>query len=173
MMLDITPALRAPGTAHPFTHQENLEEIQVLGEVIRFPEPATITGNYNLVDEQLVISGQLRATAHASCARCLREVRHQVSVPLQETFLRLDPRYAQEEEDPWEEKLVYRGSGVDLAGLVASLVVLDLPIRFLCKKDCAGLPEIPGSDDEQNKTTQVQDGPFAALMQLLTENQEE
>ncbi|NLW20882.1 MAG: DUF177 domain-containing protein [Clostridiales bacterium] len=174
MMLDITAAIKAPGTAIPFVHKEALEDTHILGEDVRFPEPATIKGVFRLVDEALVIKGRLSVTAHAHCARCLQPVAYKVSAPLDESFLRVNPRaLAEEPEDPWEEKLVFSGSRVDLSSLAHTLALLELPIRFLCSQDCQGqqLPEDP--QDQQPEDSLHEAHPFEALRQLYNKFQEE
>ena len=172
-MLDISPALRAPGAAIPFVHRETLEDTQVLGEAVRFPEPAALTGNYSLVDERLVIRGRLQAEALGACARCLQDVRFPVDIQVEEQFLREDPR-ARQEEDPWEENLVFSGHKVELGDLIRSLTLLEMPIRFLCGARCAGLPQGAGDKTpDQHDMTPDAEGPFAALRHLLKENQEE
>jgi len=175
MMLDITAAIKAPGTAIPFVHKEALASTQVLGEEVTFPEPATIKGVFRLVDEALVIKGRLTATAKAHCARCLSPVDYKVDTVVDESFMRVNPRaQEQAEDDPWEEKLVFSGSRVDLSQLAGTLAVLDLPIRFLCAGKCAGVPEIPSGEDPDTAEDSLDEAhPFEALRQLYNKFQEE
>ena len=173
MMLDISAAFRAPGSAIPFEHTEELPEAEILGELVVFPEPAVIKGTFSMTDETLVIKGRLTAKAKAACARCLTPVDYAVDVPVDESFQRVDPRI-ETEEDPWEERLVFSGKAVDLSQLAMTLAVLDLPIRFLCREDCAGIPEnITGEDPNQNEETLDDAHRFGALRQLFTNFQEE
>lgn len=169
-MLDITAALKAPGTSIPFEHMEELPPVQTLGEEVTFPKPARVKGEFTLMDDALVIDAALTATAVATCARCLETVEYPVKVKIYETFLRADPRDTAE-EDPWEERLVFTGHRVDISHLVMSLAVLDLPIRFLCAKDCAGITL--ESDDSANEEETLDEHPFGALKQLFTKFQEE
>lgn len=171
MVLDISAALRSPGSAIPFVHLEPLADTQVLGEVVSFKQPAVLKGTYSLVEEALVIKGQLSATAQAHCARCLAPVEYPVKVQVDESFLREDPR-TPVEEDPWEERLVFSGHRVDLSQLIASLAVLELPLRFLCKQSCKSLPQ--GAEQAQdNKDSLDEEHPMSALRQLYTKIQEE
>ncbi|NLX83334.1 MAG: DUF177 domain-containing protein [Clostridiales bacterium] len=169
-MLDITAALKSPGTSIPFEHMEELPSVQTLGEEVTFPQPARIKGEFTLMEDALVIDGELRATAVATCARCLKTVEYPVLAKVYETFLRVDPRET-EVEDPWEERLVFTGHRVDLSHLAMTLAVLDLPIRFLCAKDCAGIT-LESADSNQEEET-LDEHPFGALKQLFTKFQEE
>jgi uncharacterized metal-binding protein YceD (DUF177 family) len=173
MTLDVSAALRAPGMAVPFVHQEQLPPQHILGEEVVFPEPAVLKGTYSLQDDALFFQAELTVTAHAHCARCLDPVRYTVKVPFVETFLREDPR-EQTEEDPWEERLVFSGHQVELAHMVLTLTLLDLPIRFLCRANCDRSPLDTKKLEELNSQDQLEDAnPFAVLKQLLTNNQEE
>lgn len=172
-MLDISLALRSPGMAVPFVHKESLEDTVVLGETVTFPAPAVLKGTYSVVDDALVIKGRLSVTAKGECARCLSPVDYPVNVPVHETYLRADPR-EEAEDDPWEERLVFTGIRVDLSHLIMSLVLLDLPIRFLCKQGCQSPQEIVPEEELLSQDNNLDDAhPFSALKQLYTKFQEE
>ena len=171
MMLDITAALKAPGAAIPFEHMEELPAAEILGEEVTFPEPALITGHFSLMDDALVIRGVLKATAHATCARCLKPVTYPVQAEVDETFLRVHPR-EEVEEDPWEERLVFTGHKVELAHIAMTLALLDLPIRFLCDRKCPGI-SLESEDPAKEEETLDDAHPFGALKQLFTKFQEE
>lgn len=173
MMLDISAAFRSPGSAIPFEHMEDLPDTETLGERVVFPEPALIKGTFSLVDDSLVIKGRLTASAKAACARCLSPVKYTVDVPVDESFQQVDPG-VETEDDPWEERLVFSGKAVDLSQLAMTLAVLDLPIRFLCRENCAGInDDVTGEDPAPNEETLDDAHPFGALRQLFTNFQEE
>lgn len=173
MMLDISLALRSPGTAIPFVHRQSLEDTPVLGETVTFPQPAVLAGTCSVVDDALVIKGRLSVTARGECARCLSPVDYPVDVAVHETFFRADPREAAE-GDSWEERLVFTGTRVDLSHLILSLVLLDLPIRFLCAQGCQSPQEIVPEEQFQSRYNNLDDAhPFSALKQLYTKFQEE
>ncbi len=172
-MLDISLAQRAPGTAVPFVHRESLTDTQVSGGSVTFPEAAVLKGTYSVVDDALVIKGRLSVTAKGECARCLSPIDYKVDVPFEETYLRVDPR-AEVEDDPWEERLVFTGTRVDVNHLVSSLILLDLPIRFLCEDGCEGLGTVSAEDTPTPQDDTLDDAhPFSALKQLYTKFQEE
>lgn len=173
MILDVSAALRAPGMAVPFIHEEQLPPQEILGEMVEFPEPAVVKGTYSLQDDALIIRAALKVQAHAHCARCLSRVTYQVDVPFEESFLREDPR-EQTEEDPWEERLVFTGHKVDLGPMTLTLTLLDLPIRFLCQSACKNNLLGKTAEEKLNLQNTLDEAhPFAALKQLLTNNQEE
>ena len=73
----------------------------------------------------------MRTTAHAPCAMCLKTVDYPMALAFQETF-RKD---AVETED---EDFRFEGSKVSLKHLTLTLIMLNLPMRFLCDGECRG-----------------------------------
>ena len=174
MMLDVSQALRFPGEAFPFRHEERLPPQEILGEVVNFPDPVVLEGNYAMTDDTLLIKGSLHATAHASCARCLEPVAHALSVPVEEAITHTERAMPMPEDDQgmWEEQFSFTGSAVELNPLATTLVLLALPIRFLCRKGCKGLHETIRQDKHDSQKDLPEAHPFSALQQLLTKDQE-
>ena len=73
--------------------------------------------------------------------------------------------------DPEDDEIfAYEGAQLDFAKLTLTHVLLNLPMRFLCKEDCRGFEEY----EEVNQHKHCRDDanvqrPFAALQQLLAE----
>lgn len=77
------------------------------------------------------------------------------------------PAWGRPEDD---EIFAYEGAQLDFAKLTLTHVLLNLPMRFLCKEDCRGFEEY----EEVNQHKHCRDDanvqrPFAALQQLLAE----
>ena len=110
-----------------------------------------------------MVEGSLTTTAHAHCAKCLSPASCPVTGSFRETFL-----HGGDPED--DEIFAYEGAQLDFAKLTLTHVLLNLPMRFLCKEDCKGLEEY----EEVNQHKHCRDDanvqrPFAALQQLLAE----
>lgn len=173
MKLDISSALRSPGTEIPFEHREEVPDQVIMGEVVRFTAPAVLSGTFLMAEDALVITGNLSAVAHAACARCLSPVEYRVHVPFQETFTSAK-RGDDSGQDPWEAPQTYEGHSVELNQMVLTLTLLELPMRFLCETGCdriaQGEKDLSGKNNEE---TSADASPFLALKQLLTKDQEE
>ena len=151
MKLDVLHALRDPGTAYAFAEEVAFDPVQLSGH---------LTANE---DGSVVVEGSLTTTAHAHCAKCLSPASCPVTGDFRETFL-----HGGEPED--DEIFAYEGAQLDFAKLTLTHVLLNLPMRFLCKEDCKGFEEY--EEVKQHKhcrdDANVQ-RPFAALQQLLAE----
>ena len=175
MLLDISRALRAPGEEIPFLHRDAIPTQDILGETVSFSD-VLLAGHFSLTGESLRLWGELTATAHGHCAGCLKPVDYAIRVPFDEVFTRVT-RFAPREETPGEEdRWFYEGSKVELAHLVLTLAVLELPMRFACGPDCPVLGRLEADADSQPTHACQKDmpdqHPFSALQQLLTKDQE-
>ncbi len=168
MLLDISRALRAPGTEFPFLVGEEIPPQDILGETVSF-DKVVLSGFFSSGGESILIHGQLTTVAHARCANCLEAAAIKVESPFREIFVKDgDP------EDP--DKFAFEGEALDLSQLALSLTVLALPMRFLCREDCKGLCPVCGGNLNENLCTCQKElppkHPFEALQQLLSKDEE-
>ena len=168
MELDVSKALLSPGSSFPFTAEVSVPPQDVVGEMVSF-DTAKLSGMYSALDGTVRLEGELTTIAHASCANCLAPA----NVPLAIRFAENFRKDALELED---EDFHYEGNRVTVDQLALTLIMLALPMRFLCQEDCRGgaLPEaytqdIFKSSCEEESPTQR---PFEALQRLLTKDEE-
>ena len=86
MFLDVSKALRSPGTPIPFQLTLEIPAQDVLGEEITF-DSLQIEGYSEGVGESIILDGKLKTTAHAPCANCLAPAQAELEVPFRETFV--------------------------------------------------------------------------------------
>lgn len=174
MKLDITDALRRPGESFPFILEVQIPPQDIMGDVVTF-DPVRMEGSFTLNDAKLHLKGKLATVAHGSCAKCLEAADYPVKLSFHEIFSRKGDRYEEEEDElDQTDRLAYDGPRLAVDQLALTLVVLDLPMRFLCREDCEGIPGITQTNreadaDQEDLTTQH---PFSALQQLLNKDQE-
>ena len=168
MELDVSRALLAQGTEFPFQASQAIAPQDVIGETVTFDE-VSLTGTFRALEGVVHLHGELTTTAHATCAMCLKPANIPLSIPFHEMF-RKD---ANEIED---EAFHFEGNRVALDQLALTLVMLNLPMRFLCEEGCQGgevgrllSEEHSKSSCEEELPTQR---PFDALQRLLTKDEE-
>ncbi len=83
--------------------------------------------------EGLFVQGQLRATTHVECARCLDEAEVKVRSHLEELF------YYPPKTAPADSLVIPEDHNVDFTPLVRADMLVSVPIRVLCRPDCQGL----------------------------------
>ena len=167
--LNVLNALKNPGQEYPFTADAVLEEMEVLGDPVKFTDIA-VKGTFVGSGENVSIEATVTATVTSRCARCLEEVIQPIKAEMCAEFA-----HQPDPEDP--DQYCFEASTLELTDAIRDALVLELPIRFLCKEDCKGLCSKCGTnlntgtcnclhgDDDLN--------PFAALRSMIVENNEE
>ncbi|MBN1778432.1 MAG: DUF177 domain-containing protein [Clostridiales bacterium] len=164
MELDVTQALLRPGEAFPFETKVKVSQQDVNGEPVTFDD-VSIAGTVSAMDGTVRLNGSLRTTTHAHCAKCLRPVDYPMELSFRESF-RKD---AVEIED---EAFRFEGSAVSLEQMTLTLLMLNLPMRFLCREDCGGGVQNPYSTISKSSCQEDTQRPFEALKRLLKEDEE-
>jgi uncharacterized protein len=158
---------------------ERPDEISLTAERVAFPDPVTISVKVTRMQEDVLAQGEARTTARLECSRCLDDV----AVPLHGRFEALFVPKSRAEANPhrlhdWGDQRVsfYSESTIDLGDEIAQCLISELPMRPLCRPDCAGLcptcghnrNEGPCSCPPEEPATPTQaDSPFAALRSLF------
>ena len=165
MELDVTQALLKPGEAFPFEAKVRVSPQEVDNESVSFDE-ILLKGRVSAMEGTVRLTGNLRTTAHASCAMCLEPADYPMDIPFTEIF-RKD---AVETED---EAFRYEGSTVSLDHVSLTLVMLNLPMRFLCRENCRGGKALEAYSTISKCSCQEEtQRPFEALKRLLEEDEE-
>jgi uncharacterized protein len=114
-------------------------------------EPLQICGRAHTLGDDLYLDGTITGTLELECGRCLARYRHALREPfrlvLEPAGLRIpaDPEAAAALErdglclgDEFEMGW-YRGGEIQLDSVCLEVISLALPVKPLCREDCAGL----------------------------------
>jgi len=167
--LNVMNALKNPGQQYPFTADAVIEEMDVLGDPVRFTDVA-VSGIFVGAGETVSIEADVTATVTSRCARCLTEVTRPIAAEMRADFTRQpDP------EDP--DQYCFEASTLELTDAIRDALVLELPLRFLCSEDCKGLCSECGTNLNTGTCKcqkEIDDSnPFAALRSMIVDNNEE
>lgn len=134
--------------------------------------------------EEILLDGTITGALELECARCLARYRHRLREPFRfvlepaglrtpaepeaaAALLREGMCLADEVELGW-----YRGSEIQLDSVCRELIALALPVKPLCREDCAGLCPSCGADRNDTAcgcSEAASSSPFAALAALRGE----
>jgi uncharacterized protein len=108
-------------------------------------DPVDLDLHLDAVVEGILVRGTVGFTVQLPCARCLEPQLIHRTADVAELFV--DPTKVEDEleDDPGYELLDDRTS-IDLTTLVRDALVIDLPVRVLCREDCQGLCPTCGVD---------------------------
>ena len=93
--------------------------------------------------------GSVRATAVATCARCLAPTTRAWEVDVLELHRAVrdaDEEDVEDTDDDLDYRLVEGDTQLDLDQMVRDALVVGQPVRVLCRPDCAGLCPTCGAD---------------------------
>ncbi|MFW6010061.1 MAG: YceD family protein [Actinomycetota bacterium] len=99
------------------------------------------------VVEGILVRGRLGFDLEMACARCLAPKLERLDVQVAELFIDPTKRDVDEDEEPDPGYELIDGlTAIDLTTMVRDAVLLDLPVRVLCREDCQGLCPRCGAD---------------------------
>lgn len=133
MLLDLRQIFELPGDVKNFDCSVDLSQVENAG-VKLFETPVRVKGR---VENRLgVVTVRFTAefTMHYLCDRCLSD-EHRESRMSFEHILLNDTQAASESDDC----IFVQGNSLDLDDLVTNDVLLELPMKLLCREDCKGL----------------------------------
>lgn len=167
--LNVSNALKNPGQQYPFTADAVIEEMDVLGDPVRFTDVA-VKGIFVGSGETVSLEADVTATVSSRCARCLTEVTRPIAAEMRAEFA-----HEPDPEDP--DQYGFEASTLELTDAIRDALVLELPLRFLCTEDCKGLcPQCGTNLNTGTCTCHMGDddsNPFAALRSMIVDNNEE
>ncbi|MBI5586455.1 MAG: DUF177 domain-containing protein [Deltaproteobacteria bacterium] len=113
--------------------------------------PFTLQGDLRRINQELIFRGRLTAVVRLACSRCLEEFNLEVSGPLEAQWRIVSPPEGrsgrQEDDGPRLEDLEtgeIQPGGLDLDEYVLEQVILNIPMRPLCREDCRGICPVCG-----------------------------
>ena len=161
-MIDVSGALKNPGSMFPFTEQVSFEPVTMMGEEIAFRD-AVLEGELFGAEETVSIDARLKVTVLAHCARCLESVEYPMDIQVEAVFSR----------EPGEDEFPITGHTIDGGEAARSEMIGAMPMRFLCREDCLGLCPVCGKNRNKSLCTclegAVRPNPFSALLNLLND----
>ena len=180
--LEPTPA------PHAFRADEGwwLQRLPPGDRVVELAAPFEISVNAHLMGEDLFLDGEIRGCLSLECARCIARYRHR----LQEAFqLVAEPAGTRLPADPEAAEALardglclgdelavgwYQGGEIHLDALCFEVISLALPVKPLCREDCAGLCARCGAELERGPCGCEEthpSSPFAVLATLRGETE--
>jgi uncharacterized protein len=175
-MTELTPARRVPLTVPV----ENLEHADFLGEGLLLPRDLVIEApelsSDDLIEvsyraysagQEKVVQGKIAGIFNLECARCAAPLRRRFTMRFRHYYAAGKGETALEDA---EELYHYEGSRLDLRQGLREEVLLQIPMKPLCREDCQGLCEQCGQNLNEGSCSCAQediDPRLEILKQLL------
>ena len=130
MNLDLSN-LKEPGSSKRIQERIKIPAFELHSQEIETPYLFDLDLNIINTNGSFVLTGQITGVLSLICNRCLEKFEHEIQVEIEEELLK-------EELENLER--------VDLIGILQENILLNLPIKILCSKDCKGLCTICGQN---------------------------
>lgn len=148
MRLDLSSAIRDPGQSYPFSVKDiALEPIVYLDDPVSFSN-VDIEGDLVGTGDAVAMKAVVTADVTSRCALCLEEAHAHLEADV-------DYRFSRTPAD--EDEYLIEGYKADLDKPVMDALLLEMPMRFLCRPDCKGLCPVCGRNRNTENCTCVQD----------------
>jgi len=119
MKIDIN---QIPFEGLTLTEQLNPATLDLESDIIKFSGPVTVEAHITRITNAVTVDLSLKALIHSSCSRCLGDI---------EVGLKKDARLSY----PINEAEL----SIDLNPDIREEIIIDYPIKPLCRTDCLGL----------------------------------
>jgi len=153
---------------HHHSLSANPDEIGLDG---RFQTTVHVEATVEKTSRQLLVQSTLHCTGTFTCDRCLDEFSRDIDAGFSIVYVQGQPAPGENAEDQPEVQYLSPDTNIiDLGEDVRQYILLALPLKMLCKKDCAGLCPVCGINRNKSKCScrvEETDPRWADLKRLL------
>jgi uncharacterized protein len=136
-----------------------------------FDKPLTFSGYATRNAEDVRVKGSLTGSIKSQCSRCLEAFTMTIDLVMDTAFV---PRRGDSEDEdgtfePGSILSYYDGDSIDLLQEIKDLILVNLPIKPICRPDCRGLCPQCGAELNKSPCQCEQDkglSPFDKLKEL-------
>lgn len=171
MRIELTPLIT--GKTHEISFEYRMDsDLGLIFEHLHPTESRPVLGTGKVMKSgkrfilQLTYSSQVKV----SCDRCLEPFDYQFTGEFTRILENGLTENEIKEDEEGEEIWIFEGDSVDLDPIVTDDIVLNLPLRMLCRTDCSGLCRICGQNLNTGSCAcelDTVDPRMAALQELL------
>ena len=136
--------------------QENVEPLVLDGERIVFPKPVTLSITLINCGSEILLEGTIAAAGIVSCSRCLEaflsDMEGQVCLEFRNADRLIRPSQIEAEAEESNDIRYYHEDDtyLDISQEIREILILSLPMKPLCREQCAGLCPLCGEDLNQS-----------------------
>ena len=121
------------------------KDLRLRSDVVASPRPVHSRLNITLAGEQIRVKGSLQAALEVACSRCLTGFRQELTKDFSLEYWP-DPAVSEDGEEfalSYAELTVgfYRDDRLDLSAVICEQILLEVPMKPVCRDDCKGLCE--------------------------------
>lgn len=167
MKIDVSDIVRFEGASLDFSFNERIEGLDSELENYLFDKPADIEGRVENIGGILKLNARLKLQYSVKCHRCLKNIDKNIDIKIKEDIFNRNNSKAE------DEAYFYEGNYLEIDDILKDNIILNLPMKQLCKEDCKGICPRCGVDlnyEECRCTQQELDSRMEILKKLLKDD---
>ena len=170
MVIDINPILKGEKTEIDVCFELSLEDVI---DDIEFSDNSSVSGYVKDMAGYITLSLKADAKYRTHCARCLADISCSKTIVFEKTVV-TDVNQLQNDEN--DDYIIAEDGFLDVNDALTEQVLLETPMKHLCREDCKGLCPKCGKDlnaEPCNCDTAEPDPRFEVLRKLLESNKKD
>jgi len=138
MLINLTELLSVAGKARDYTQDIEMNQLIAPDGVYEIDSKKPVVLKIqNLGDKKLYMTGLIELSLLIPCGRCLEPVENHFRMEVEQE---LDLKQTDEDRaDNLDEQPYISGYYLDVDRLVSNELILNLPMKILCREDCEGI----------------------------------
>jgi len=144
MKIDVSDLINKTGNEAKIRESENLKFPE---EELKLSGPVDVDVKLVSTGSSILVTGKVRARISQVCVRCLKEFESDVVIDLEEEYSKARKRNRDREEVELKDDdfvfLIGDDDTIDLTEAIRQNLLVSLPIKPLCGRECAGIKTKP------------------------------
>ncbi len=126
------------------------KQLNIQSQIASLSRPAHARMKVSLSGERVRVTGSVDAELNTTCSRCATQSLQKIEKKFDLEYWP-DPAVVKEGDDialTYDELDIgfYREDQLDLSAVVSEQIVLEIPMKPICREDCKGLCDVCGAD---------------------------
>jgi len=135
MIANVAKLKNVPGQSAQLALEYQPRETDCDGSSLVFLRPVNFIGSVRNTGATILVQGQVATTVELACSRCGETVPFPVEAVFEENYA----HHPQPVSADGEECHVFQGDEIQIFPQVAQAILLELPMKVLCRQSCQGL----------------------------------
>ena len=173
MLINLTDVFTSEGNDRRESLVYEKDNFSYMGNDYKIREKSPVEMNFsNIGTGKVLITGKIKLVLDIPCDRCLKMVEVPLEVSFEQEVVSPDNGSQEEVEDEQDFMLGYE---LDVEAFVNSEILINMPVKVLCKPDCKGICKQCGHDLNEGDCgcdTFVPDPRMAAIKDIFNANKE-
>ncbi|HHV95736.1 MAG TPA: DUF177 domain-containing protein [Clostridiaceae bacterium] len=140
MNINIEDLLKNEGSSLEIDYKGSVEGLESTVDSYTFKGPISFKGSLQNNKGKLHLTGLVSLEYSSPCFRCLEDVHGSAEIPVKEDILHVD------KVTDKDDVFTYEGDYLNLDKILLDYIILNLPMKQLCKEDCKGLCPVCGTN---------------------------